>query len=225
MGIKAALAAVCGLATAASALAASPPDTQLQDTLLLLSAVKITRTRVTERAGYVMESTAYSLGTWIAPDVLLTHNHFRPALGQANEILVLECANGSELTLVPGDYAATALGIETQLVHTDLECPAGVSPLADARTLVQVDVGATVDVVVFDGEHRTLSLSAMPVLAVSAQRLKVLDAGHVIDSGNSGGGVFYNGRLVGNVSSCNVNQYDELLGTANITLLPEALMR
>ena len=63
------------------------------------------------------------------------------------------------------------------------------------------------------------------IVSISRDTVVVFDEARVIRPGNSGGGAYYQGRLVGNVRSYNATQQGNPMGTANVTLLPEVLLR
>ena len=53
---------------------------------------------------------------------------------------------------------------------------------------------------------------------------QLADPWHVINSGDSGGGSYFNGKLVGNIWSINLDRDRQAAGSFNIALLPSQVL-
>lgn len=224
MGTRKAMAAVCGLALAACAYAVQAADGRAQQDALQ-PVVRISRIWESQRGRYLVETTSYSLGAWVAPGVLLTHNHYNPALGTRNETVVLTGSDGWAITLTAGQLTSLVVGDETQLIYVPVTRDVPLAPLADAETLHSLAPGRTLDVVTYDIDHGTVGAHPLDVAVLDGQRVEVIDGAHQVRGGSSGGSAYLEGKLVGNVTSYLGDQAQRHLGTAYITLIPDALAR
>jgi hypothetical protein len=72
--------------------------------------------------------------------------------------------------------------------------------MASMRTISQLGAGDTVDVVYWDDGREKLAVAVFQIKNILNNTIIVLDdPDDIINGGDSGGGVFYNGQLIGNI--------------------------
>lgn len=173
-----------------------------------------------------LQSIDTSLGTRIAPDLILTHNHFRQAPASATgETMTLYAADGHG-TL--SDFSALRrqpLDAGTQLIHLPQSeaVPADCARLADRATIEQLGLGDWLTVVYWDEPHSSLVQAEFLILAADGRTATLFDPFAQINPGDSGGGVYSGGQLVGNTWAIVTLANGTPLRCFNVALLPEAI--
>jgi hypothetical protein len=142
-----------------------------------------------------------SLGTKITPNTVLTHIHF----SDLASTYILDPSNPKRPHGVSSTTRTTPFGksiqygIQTRLVYSSVKFAGSTAPIASSRTIKQLSAGDSVDVVYWDDARQELAIAVFQIRTVRNNTMIVLDdPADIINGGDSGGGVFYNGELVGN---------------------------
>jgi hypothetical protein len=142
-----------------------------------------------------------SLGTKVSANTVLTHNHFSDLAGT----YILDPRNPKRPHGVSNTTRTTPFGrsinngAQTRLVYSAVEYAGQIAPIAPKRTIKQLEAGDTVDVIYWDDARQELAVEVFQIKAILHNKIIVLDdSKNIINSGDSGGGVFFNGELIGN---------------------------
>jgi len=171
-------------------------EREMQLSIMLASAVEFRWDRqVNSRQSHE------SLGTKINANTVLTHNHFRNLAGT----YIVDPCNPKRPHGLSNSTRTASIGssiqfdAQTRLVYSAVRYAGSFAPLASQRTLRQLSVGDTVDVVYWDDTHKELAVAEFQIKEIRNNTIIVLDdPANIINSGDSGGGVFYHGELIGN---------------------------
>jgi hypothetical protein len=183
-------------------------------------AVKIDHVWEQAEGDKVLRYAVPSLGTRVGPGAVLTHNHYHPAPeGARAEALVVTAARQAA-SVAP----LAELDIETVNAETTRFALAGApalpaAPIAAAHTLAGLQAGDLITVVYWDDDAGALAQQDFPIAAVGAGVLTLADPEHVINGGDSGGGAFYRGELVGNIWCLLADDQSQPLGRFKVALL------
>jgi len=141
------------------------------------------------------DGTHWSIGTVINSNTLLTHNHYNVPLGSLR-------VDGQEAVYADPIGTGVAGGDvpQTQLFtfNTDIsETPANI---ASQHMISSIDYGSTVSVVYWDDSKSEMTVGLFTVKVPPSGGIIMLDDPiHFINPGDSGGGVFYENKLIGNL--------------------------
>ena len=141
------------------------------------------------------------LGTKVGEHTVLTHNHFG---NQANFCMFNPSAPEQQVDIaIKRDSRAMGFGDQygdqTLLVDTSEAVQGPVAALASQQLISAMAVGEVVEVVYWDDEHSELAVASFQISGFLGDSVLVLDdPSDIINKGDSGGGVFYQGALVGN---------------------------
>lgn len=167
-----------------------------QKSIMLGSAVEF-RWDARERVGQPHES----LGTKISANTVLTHNHFSDLAGTH----IYDPGNSKRPHGVSNTTRTTPFGrtlrsgAQTRLVYSEVKYSGSFAPIASQRTIKRLRVGDSVDVVYWDDARSKIAVAKFQIKAFKDGSVIVLnDPTNIINGGDSGGGVFYNGKLIGN---------------------------
>jgi hypothetical protein len=72
----------------------------------------------------------------------------------------------------------------------------------------------------WDDTARRIAQRDFQVVQIKDGIAQLADPGLVINSGDSGGGVYFNGKLVGNIWSINLDSSRQAAGSFNAALVP-----
>jgi hypothetical protein len=97
------------------------------------------------------------------------------------------------------------------------------APVADQATIQGLGTGDTITVVFWEDVAGQLAQATFTIAATAPGTITLSDPGHVINGGDSGGGAFYQGELIGNTWGFLVDQNREALGLVTVALLPEKI--
>jgi len=175
---------------------AGSPEREQQRSIMLASAVEF-RWDKNKNARNPHES----LGTKISLNTVLTHNHFSDLAGT----FIYDPSKPNRPHGVSKTTRTTQIGrsrqygAQTRLVYTAVKYAGEIAPIASQRTIRQLRVGAFVDVVYWDDARQALAVAEFQIKEIMDNTVIVLDdPADIINGGDSGGGVFYNGELIGN---------------------------
>jgi len=166
-----------------------------------------------------------SVGTIISGDRVLTHNHFDKEKWEIAEYLLFTSHTGVETEVEKSKDLDQPKDAGTMI----LQLPSGTSlgaisaPLGNSGTL---SVNDAVQVVYYDDE-----MSRMDVLSTRIECLymgdipeaRIADPSMILSPGDSGGGMFKNGQLVGNTWSIIETSERVRLPSFRSALLPSSL--
>jgi hypothetical protein len=164
---------------------------------------------------------AYSLGTVIGPQTILTHNHFDPNTGKLdNEWMTVTESDGDIAQLSLADMALNPMDGGTMLLDLPTELTVPAAPIADWATLNHLAVGDWLTIIYWDDPNERLAQQDFQIIKV-AQGIAILaDPERIINSGDSGGGAYIAGKLVGNTWRITTDTNDRSLGRFTIALVP-----
>lgn len=164
-----------------------------------------------------------SLGTVVAPHVILTHNHYAlPARATAEDVIVVTAATGISWLVPLSTVDCTALDGGTLLVRlpADVPLPAGVRLAAAGGPTPRP--GDRLTIAYLRSESSTIQTGSFEVTQVVDGLARLTDAQHLIEPGASGGGAYRDGLLVGNTWSIDVVD-GQPIGVFTVALLPATL--
>jgi hypothetical protein len=171
--------------------------------------------------------TDVSLGTRIAPDLILTHNHFPEAPALATEqSMTFFAASGRGVEPEFDAMRLQPIDAGTQLIHLPAAeaVPADCARLADRATIEQLGLGDWLTVVYWDEPHSSLAQAGFMVLAADGRIATLFDPFAQINPGDSGGGVYGDGKLVGNNWAIVTLADGTPLRLFKVALLPESFL-
>ena len=141
------------------------------------------------------------LGTKVDQHTILTHNHFG---SQAYFCMINPLAPEQQVDIaIKQDSRAMGFGDQygdqTLLVETTEAVQGPAAAIASQQLINAMVVGEVVEVVYWDDELSELSVASFQISGFLGDSVLVLDdSNDIINKGDSGGGVFYQGALVGN---------------------------
>lgn len=143
-----------------------------------------------------------SLGTKISANTVLTHNHFSDLAGT----FIVDPSNTKRPHSISNTTRTISIGSrsyqygdQTRLVYSEIKYSGSFAPIASQQTIKQLRTGDIVDVVYWDDAHGKLAVAEFPIKSIRQGTLIIFNDPHnIINRGDSGGGVFYNGKLIGN---------------------------
>jgi hypothetical protein len=178
------------------------------------------------QGGVLHEYRDESLGTSIAPDLILTHNHYsRPQSTWLEETYVFEDVWGRSVQWQPRSLQLTIVDAETMLIRL----PAGAFPdratVADRTTVNRLAVGAWLTITYWDDATRQMLSHDFQIVQIKNGLATLADPDKHINRGDSGGGAFWQGRLIGNTKSIYADGAGNALGLINVALAPARVIR
>ena len=183
--------------------------------------VQIVRTWERQSGSARVRVEEMSLGTVIGPHRILTHNHFTGGVGtQSNETLSIVDQTGRVIPQPVATVKAVVLDKGTLL----LDVPATLTPtaavVADPTVLAQLTPDTWLTVNFWDDANNRFATKSFQILQRKGGSVMLADPEHVINSGDSGGSVYFEGRLIGNTWSINTDVQGNALGSLNVALVP-----
>jgi hypothetical protein len=171
--------------------------------------------------GRVLHTFVRGLVTAIGPHTLLTHNHYPAGFGAlASENLTLTDASGRTVTVPQAAVSLQPIDAGTLLIQLPRDIRLVPAPLGSDSDVLAVAPGDWLTVQYWDDEPGQLTLSEFQVVAVNPGVATLADPARRINGGDSGGGVFRAGRLVGNTWSIDTDPAGRPLGYIHVALLP-----
>ena len=183
--------------------------------------VKIVRTWQRSDGQAVYEVTEESLGTVIAPNLILTHDHFGIPFG-ARAPGLLALGDNAQHSWRWRATAAQLMAINagTGLIRLPNDLPVPAAPLAGDTDLQRLTAGSWLTVTYGDDNTQHLVQRNFQVIQVKDGIARLADPDRVIQAGDSGGGAYFNGKLIGNIWSINLDGAQRAAGSFNVALLP-----
>ncbi len=202
--------------TAASASPINQPSVAVQSVT-----VRILHTWKQSQGGAVRSYRDESLGTIIAPDLILTHSHYsRPQPTWLEEAYLFEDEWGRSVRWQPCSLQLTALDAGTTLIRL----PAGAFPdramVAERTSVARLTVGVCLTISYWDDATGRVVQHDFQITQIKNGIAKLADPNKTINHGDSGGGAFWRGQLIGNIWSIDGNEAGNALGLFNVALVP-----
>jgi hypothetical protein len=94
-------------------------------------------------------------------------------------------------------------------------------PLADQSAINHLAAGNWLTVNYWDNARQQLAAKDFQLIKTANGIATLADPDHTINPGDSGGGVFFGGRLIGNTWSYNADANGNALGSFNVALVPQ----
>lgn len=169
--------------------------------------------------------TDHSLGTVVGPRTILTHNHFDPNLGRLHhESLTFTDRSGSLIFVSATGVMLEPINWGTMLVNLPGGSMAPAASLADQATIAGLVAGDTLTVAYWDDTDQQFAQQNFYILKIGDGVATLADPGRVVNQGDSGGGAYFEGKLMGNTWSVNVDQNCQPTGSFNVALLPPEVL-
>jgi hypothetical protein len=173
------------------------------------------------QGGALREFRDESLGAIIAPDLILTHNHFsRPQPVWQEEMYTFEDAWGRSVVWQPRSLKFTMPDAETMLIRLPAAAFPDRATVADRTTVNRLAVGAWLTITYWDNATRQMVQHDFQIVQIKNGLVTLADPDKYINRGDSGGGAFWQGQLVGNTKSIFVDGSGTSIGQFNVALLP-----
>ncbi len=188
------------------------------------SQIRIVHTWLEHNDGVTYYKTEFGLGTAVGANTILTHNHFifspEP---RDSETLTFTVPSGQAFTLPLSDLAAVAVDAGTQVFYLPSYVVLATAPLADQACLDQLAAGMWLQVDYWDEATQRFAQGNFQVERLDQGVVTLADPSRVIRRGDSGGGVYLGGKLIGNTWAIYVDpDTKQPLGEFNVALLPMA---
>ncbi len=229
--------------------------------------IRIVHTWIEQRGEVAVQHVGYSLGTAIAPGVILTHDHFdlQPE-SRTGEALTFIAFTGQTFTLTLSeahlisigcihtlsllsrssdelaafyvtantgckkpesgtDGAVVAIDLGTQLIHLPTYMTPALAPLGDHAAVDQLAEGEWLTVNYWDETGQRLAEGHFQILRLSEGVATLADPQCLIRPGDSGGGAYRQGQLVGNTWARYIGLGQQSLGQFDVALVPAEARR
>ena len=154
----------------------------------------------------------YSMSTKINTNTVLSHDHygFGYLTGGEYQMSTLMVADGEGFPLFAYDGNGDLTG-GTSLLTVNGDLPGFSASLASQDTISMIQPGDLVDVVYWDDSAQTSAIGTFSVSEIHLDDHETtfnngyinINSGGTISAGDSGSGIFYEGQLIGNISSTN----------------------
>ncbi len=188
------------------------------------SALRISRLWLREDVGKSYRTTAVSLGTAIGPDLVLTHNHFHmPAGHLQSEATVFVNGAGQAVSTSDADLNTLIVYGDLTVFRTPRQLQSSTAPVASRGVIDSLLVDDWLAVNYLDDASDRILSKEFQIIRVQAGLVTLADPETIINQGDSGGGAFLHGELVGCTQSINVDEDGQPTGRFNVGLLPVAL--
>jgi len=189
--------------------------------------VRIEHTWTVHNNGKALCLTEFALGTAVGPNVILTHNHFdRQPKGRESETMTFATPAGQEFTLSTSDLTLIPIDAGTLIIYLPNYVSLGAAALGDQTNLNQLAEGEWLQVDYWDDLNQGIVQGTFQIQRLENGVATLVDPHLVIRAGDSGGGIFVDGKLIGNTWARYVDPTDgRPLGEFDIALLPTAAMR
>jgi hypothetical protein len=183
--------------------------------------VQIVRTWERQAGSSRVRVEEMSLGTVIGPHLILTHNHFTGSLGTLpNETLSVADNAGRSYRLSVANVKPVALNKGTLLLQLPVNITLTAASLAEPSLINQLAPDDWLTVNYWDDANNRFATRAFKFIQMKNGVATLADPEHVINPGDSGGGVYFAGHLIGNTWSYNADTAGNALGSFNVALVP-----
>jgi hypothetical protein len=181
--------------------------------------IELTWQQQSSRVTYAI--TGKSLGTLMGPNLILTHNHFNvPPGALATGTLTVTDQAGRSRQWRTAEVQLISIDVSTTLIWLPNGTAMSSARTADMATLQRLAVGDRLAVNYWDDATSQLAQQDFTIMRIQNSIAQLADPNRVIHSGDSGGGAYFNGQLVGNTWSINLDSARHAIGSFNVALLP-----
>jgi hypothetical protein len=187
----------------------------------LATTVRIEHTWHFMQNGQDMRVIAYNLGTVIGAQTILTHNHFDARIGTLDrEWMTVTQGNDTVAELALSDVELNPMDGGTMLFGLPSAMNVPEAAIADQNTLKRLTVGKWLTVVYWDDVNQQIARQNFKITKLGKGTATLADPQHIINSGDSGGGVYLDGELVGNTWRITTDKQGRPMGIFTIALVP-----
>jgi hypothetical protein len=189
--------------------------------------VRIEHTWIEHKDGAPYSLTEFGLGTAVEPNVILTHNHFHlQPKARESEAFTLTTPTGQVFTVSMSDLTLRPIDAGTLIIYLPHYVSLGAAALGDQTTINQLAEGMWLQVDYWDEIDQRFVQGNFQIRRLEQGVATLADPHLVIRTGDSGGGIYVDGKLIGNTWARFVDSTDgRPLGAFNIALLPTVAMR
>ena len=186
--------------------------------------IKIERNWDCQKGNVVTRMQGDSLGTAIGPNIILTHNHFAGALGALpNEVMTFTDTAGKTATFPVANLVLVPIDKGTLLIYLPADVALNSAPAGDPSSVEQLTSGDWLTVDYWDDAANRFAQQNFQIIQIEQGVATVADPQRRINPGDSGGGVYFDGKVIGNNWSMNAKD-GKSVGTFNVALLPTSVM-
>lgn len=165
-----------------------------------------------------------SLGTAVGPNIILTHNHFARPLGALpNEGMTFTDTDGKTIEVPVANLVLVPIDQGTLLIYLPADVALNSAPTGDPSTVEQLAGGDWLMVNYWDDAANRFAQQNFQIIQIEQGVATVADPQRRINPGDSGGGVYFDGKVIGNNWSMNAKD-GKSVGTFNVALLPTSVM-
>lgn len=187
--------------------------------------VQIIHTRVQQKGDVLVQQQSTSLGTVIGPHLILTHNHFGAGLGTSpTEKMTFIDRAGRTVSVRVADLTLIVAGHGTLLIRLPKTITILATRVGDQEIVNQLTADVWLTVTYWDNVNQRLATKSFQLIKTANGIATLADPERVINPGDSGGGVFFEGRLIGNTWSYNADTKGNALGSFNVALVPQQVV-
>lgn len=173
-----------------------------------------------EKGNLVYQVKETSLGTAIGSNIILTHNHFDDSLGALpNEVITFTDTAGKTIRVPIANLVLVPIDKGTLLIYLPADVVLNSTPMGDLASAKQLASGDWVRVNYWDDTANRFAQQRFQIIQIENGIATVADPQRLINPGDSGGGVYFDGNVIGNNWSMNAEN-DKSIGTFNVALLP-----
>ena len=183
--------------------------------------IRIEHTYVTHDGVSAYRRGGFSLGTALAPNIILTHNHFhKPPEPVQDETLTFLDPTRAALSLPVEGLPFVAIDGGTALIYLPDTVTLPSTPLGDRSTIDHLAAGDRLTVCYWDDDGERVAQQDFEIIRIEDGVATLADPHRIINPGDSGGGAFFEGRLVGNTWAMHADSQGNPTGTFDVALLP-----
>ncbi len=172
--------------------------------------------------GELLEYRDENLGTIIAPDLILTHHSFysMPQPNWSEETYTFEDERGRSVQWQPRSLRLMMLDDNTMLIRLPAGAFSDRATVADRTTVNRLAAGAWLTITYWDDVTRQFMRHDFQIVQNKNGLATLADPDKHINRGDSGGGAFWQGQLVGNTKLIYADGAGNPLGLFTVALVP-----
>jgi len=185
------------------------------------SVIRIEHTFITDDGVSAYRRGGDSLGTAVAPNIILTHNHFhKPPEPLQDETLTFVVPASAALSLPVEGLPFVAIDGGTALIYLPGTVALPGAPISNRSTVEHLAIGDRLTVCYWDDDGERLAQQDFAIIRIEGGVATLADPDRIINPGDSGGGAFFEGRLVGNTWAMHADSDGHPTGAFDVALLP-----
>jgi hypothetical protein len=189
------------------------------------ASVRILHTWIEQKGGVEVLYLDHSLGTAVAPSVILTHNHYLRPERPESDAYIFTTSTGQAFTVPASELTVRALNAGVQMIYL----PGGVTltsaSLGNQAAIDRLAEGEWLTVDYWDEARERFAQGNFQIERVEKGAATLSDPQRVVRPGDSGGGIYVAGRLIGDTWARYVDTVSgQPTGAFDVALLsPEAI--